>query len=480
MQESSLDNPMTVSRSTTNPPGPDLALHISPPNSSSDTRPRTCLPQNVNQDLPEHVHGFDLWRQSPKPMSSCADSESNASSPRIERCSSYLDNVGASTVLCLANPPPSDPPFLKRAPKGMTLGSMEEVQMNIQENRYLGSDHAHPFLLDMDSRSETKYTGTDANRTCSPSERVRQDFRRMFTGEIQDDFSRRLNENYMDHLPLQQRVFPPAPSPSVIHELSLGRLSDPVVPSGGLSRPDCLKLGNYHVGEREPGPRFPNFYGYDDDNSRRVEKGGPGQQASTLPGNPSTFSGNIREGYSAKQEGIYANLAFRSRFPLKSPCKRSIRAPRMRWTTALHAYFVQAVELLGGHERATPKSVLELMNVKDLTLAHVKSHLQMYRTVKTSDKSGRSPGPGDLVHSPSPEARSPRESRLMSDSISKTSKSMYMSNSGVHNLELGNYHNLGDGQDATVAMQKKVWLPEAPSKYSPTQRGCWKFGTLSC
>ncbi|OWM88254.1 hypothetical protein CDL15_Pgr003666 [Punica granatum] len=101
---------------------------------------------------------------------------------------------------------------------------------------------------------------------------------------------------------------------------------------------------------------------------------------------------NSVPGHSTFQSHHHQGGFMRSRYLSRFPAKRTMRAPRMRWTTTLHARFVHAVELLGGHERATPKSVLELMDVKDLTLAHVKSHLQMYRTVKTTDKAAATSG----------------------------------------------------------------------------------------
>ncbi|XVF27892.1 hypothetical protein REPUB_Repub14bG0148500 [Reevesia pubescens] len=67
--------------------------------------------------------------------------------------------------------------------------------------------------------------------------------------------------------------------------------------------------------------------------------------------------------------------------PIIRPYVRS-KMPRLRWTPDLHQCFLHAVERLGGEDRATPKMVLQIMDVKGLTISHVKSHLQMYRSTK--------------------------------------------------------------------------------------------------
>ncbi|XP_073281584.1 uncharacterized protein [Primulina huaijiensis] len=73
----------------------------------------------------------------------------------------------------------------------------------------------------------------------------------------------------------------------------------------------------------------------------------------------------------------------------KSSVRPYVRSkmPRLQWTPDLHLLFEQAVKRLGGQERATPKLVLQLMDIKGLNIAHVKSHLQMYRSKKIEEPS---------------------------------------------------------------------------------------------
>lgn len=78
------------------------------------------------------------------------------------------------------------------------------------------------------------------------------------------------------------------------------------------------------------------------------------------------------------------------------------KVPRLRWTSDLHHHFLDSVQRLGGPDKATPKLVLGLMTVKGLTISHVKSHLQMYRSMKIGERSAEDVQQKDdrkLVHS---------------------------------------------------------------------------------
>ncbi|XP_064985878.1 two-component response regulator ARR10-like isoform X5 [Musa acuminata AAA Group] len=58
---------------------------------------------------------------------------------------------------------------------------------------------------------------------------------------------------------------------------------------------------------------------------------------------------------------------------------------RVSWSADLHTHFVKAVNHLG-FDRAVPKKILDLMNVKGLTRENIASHLQKYR--KTLKRNG--------------------------------------------------------------------------------------------
>ncbi|PSS01347.1 Transcription factor KAN2 [Actinidia chinensis var. chinensis] len=148
----------------------------------------------------------------------------------------------------------------------------------------------------------------------------------------------------------------------------------------------------------------------------------------------------------------------RPRFFSRFPGKRSMRAPRMRWTTTLHSRFVHAVELLGGHERATPKSVLELMDVKDLTLAHVKSHLQMYRTVRTTDRPAASSGQSEVYENGS----SGDTCEDMMFDIQNQRKSEL---SSINQQDRTNLHQDKSYQGLWINSSREAWLHGTPREY---------------
>ncbi|RLN07265.1 uncharacterized protein C2845_PM11G19660 [Panicum miliaceum] len=130
------------------------------------------------------------------------------------------------------------------------------------------------------------------------------------------------------------------------------------------------------------------------DGGSTTDVGGSGSSSnnSSINNNSESKKGDTKGG--SKSEG-----SGEQRVPMVRQYNRS-KLPRLRWTPDLHMAFVHAVERLGGQERATPKLVLQMMNVRGLSIAHVKSHLQMYRSKKL-DQDGHPRGAiSSSVYSP--------------------------------------------------------------------------------
>lgn len=132
-----------------------------------------------------------------------------------------------------------------------------------------------------------------------------------------------------------------------------------------------------------------------DDSGSSCEVAGGGRSSSNSSSTNHNSGGSKDDDMNSSSKGDGSG----ERAPTVRQYNRS-KLPRLRWTPDLHMAFVHAVERLGGQERATPKLVLQMMNVRGLSIAHVKSHLQMYRSKKLDHESGHERAAISSVFSP--------------------------------------------------------------------------------
>lgn len=101
-----------------------------------------------------------------------------------------------------------------------------------------------------------------------------------------------------------------------------------------------------------------------------------GRLATGVGGHPEFPNADFAPGVSGRGVGADPTVLNLER---PKPGTRAQGKQRLRWTPQLHKRFVEAVNLLGGFDLATPKGIMQFMGVEGMTIQHVKSHLQKYR-----------------------------------------------------------------------------------------------------
>ncbi|CAD6259962.1 unnamed protein product [Miscanthus lutarioriparius] len=148
--------------------------------------------------------------------------------------------------------------------------------------------------------------------------------------------------------------------------------------------------------------------------------------------------------------------------------RRYVRSkePRMRWSADLHRSFLQAIDCLGGQHKATPKLILQFMGVKELTISHVKSHLQMYRAARLG-AGGRGPGmQAQLLqrrYSCTGDEQGPKEEFLCPPPLERARMGYESSTQGSHGVSdarttaaAGGLYYIDDYMQAMASMGRRI------------------------
>ncbi|KAL6959648.1 hypothetical protein U1Q18_039802, partial [Sarracenia purpurea var. burkii] len=327
-------------------PVPDLSLHIRPPNSSSSSSsPSIRNTTTAATDLIEVDTGFDLLsrRDSHKSNNNGAfNTELSLAHPaNALAADGGPPRRGDYTGGGAEEPPPPRNPYHHH--------HQQHHHHQRHQNHYL-HQHQHHHPATQLNHINHGVSLLDVSDGLRPIKGIPVYHNRTFPFLPLDQ----TRDHRDPKMPFYQMSYPPWPSSSSSTASS-------------SSSPSSTSLCSSFISHQPPPqPSSSPYFGTGtalDPMSSILNSAGPNASSSSpyrIAGAGARFTGfspsyhqlhhhyHNQYGVGASHETSHAMM--RSRFMPKLPTKRSMRAPRMRWTSTLHARFVHAVELLGGHE----------------------------------------------------------------------------------------------------------------------------------